>query len=109
MDGPYASVSQGDDDPYYQPRRAQRILMEQPIMLRLEGGATQDAILIDLSVRGFQAVCDSPVLIGSYVALDLPGIGPVQAQVRWQLGKRMGARFVDMVSMHRCTWVDTGA
>ena len=33
----------------------------------------------DLSTAGFMAECLRPVLIGSYVSLDLPGVGPVHA------------------------------
>jgi hypothetical protein len=44
------------------------------------------------------------VQIGGYVSLDVPGIGPVNAQVRWQLGTRMGGLFLDPISLHRCEW-----
>ena len=40
----------------------------------------------DVSTCGFMAECAEPVRIGSYVSLDVPGIGPVHAQVRWQIG-----------------------
>ena len=48
--------------------------------------------------------CLEPVQIGSFVSLDVPGIGAVQAQVRWQIGYRMGGMFVDPISLHRCEW-----
>ena len=50
------------------------------------------------------AECAEPVRIGSYVSLDVPGIGPVQAQVRWQIGVRMGGMFLDPISLARCEW-----
>jgi len=50
------------------------------------------------------AECASPVLIGSYVSLDVPGIGPVQAQVRWQVGTKMGGMFMDPISLAQCEW-----
>ena len=36
------------------------------------------------------AECAEPVRIGSHVSLEVPGIGPGHAQVRWQLGGLMG-------------------
>ena len=58
----------------------------------------------NLSSAGFMADCAQPVLIGSYVSLDVPGIGLVQAQVRWQVGPRMGGMFLDPISLGRCEW-----
>jgi len=41
---------------------------------------------------------------GAYVSLEIPGIGPVEAQVRWQIGVRMGGMFMDPISLSRCEW-----
>lgn len=59
----------------------------------------------NVSAAGFMAECAAPVRIGSYVTLDIPGIGPVEAQVRWQIGMRMGGMFLDPISLGRCEWV----
>ena len=59
----------------------------------------------NLSSAGFMAECAQSVRIGSYVTLDVPGIGPVQAQVRWQIGVKMGGMFLDPISLARCEWV----
>jgi hypothetical protein len=58
----------------------------------------------NVSTAGFMAECAAPVRIGSYVSLDIPGIGPVQAQVRWQIGLRMGGMFLDPISLKSCDW-----
>lgn len=58
----------------------------------------------NLSTAGFMAECAAPVRIGSYVSLDIPGIGPVEAQVRWQIGRQMGGMFLDPISLARCEW-----
>jgi hypothetical protein len=58
----------------------------------------------DVSAAGFMALCAAPVRIGSYVTLDIPGIGPVEAQVRWQIGMKMGGMFLDPISLGRCEW-----
>jgi len=71
--------------------------------------APQDVYNVEVKVRnvstaGFMAECSAPVRIGSYVSLDIPGIGPVQAQVRWQIGVKMGGMFLDPISLGRCEW-----
>ena len=58
----------------------------------------------DVSTCGFMAECAEPVRIGCYVSLDVPGIGPVHAQVRWQIGVTMGGMFLDPISLARCEW-----
>jgi hypothetical protein len=58
----------------------------------------------NVSAAGFMAQCASPVRIGSNVSLDIPGIGTVEAQVRWQIGLRMGGMFLDPISLGRCDW-----
>jgi hypothetical protein len=58
----------------------------------------------DISSAGFMAECAEPVRIGSYVSLDIPGIGQVQAQVRWQIGAKMGGMFLDPISLAQCQW-----
>lgn len=59
----------------------------------------------NVSSAGFMAECAAPVRIGSYVSLDIPGIGAVHAQVRWQIGLKMGGMFLDPISLARCEWV----
>jgi hypothetical protein len=58
----------------------------------------------DVSTRGFMAECDEAVEIGSHVTLDVAGIGPVSAQVRWQIGSCMGGMFLDPISLAECEW-----
>jgi hypothetical protein len=87
----------------FQPRRNQRVTLNRRTQLRANDSAVE-ILVCDLSTSGFLAECLRPVLIGSYVSLDLPGIGPVHAQVRWQVGTRLGAKFLDPISLHRCDW-----
>lgn len=93
-----------DDGSSFRPRRAQRVEIRQATRLRSNDQAVIDVTVCDLSTSGFMANCMRSVLIGSYISLDLPGIGPVNAQVRWQVGRKMGAKFLDPVSLQRCDW-----
>ncbi len=88
----------------YQPRRGHRVVLTKTTRLRSKDQAMVEVIVCDLSTSGFMAECMRPVLIGSYVSVDLPGIGPVHAQVRWQVGGKLGGKFLDPISLHRCDW-----
>ncbi len=88
----------------FKPRRASRVVVEGSASL-----TPQDLYKVEIKVRnvsncGFMAECAEPIRIGSYVSLDVPGVGPVQAQVRWQIGARMGGMFLDPISLARCEW-----
>lgn len=97
-------VDEQEDGRAFLPRRSVRVKLAQVADLR--GNDAQMAVTVcDLSTAGFMAECLRPVLIGSYVALDLPGIGPVRAQIRWQLGGRLGAKFLEPVSIYKCDWM----
>jgi hypothetical protein len=95
-----------DEAGAFRPRRGRRMTIGQQTQLRSTEQQAMDVTVCDLSTGGFMAHCMRPVLIGSYVSLDLPGIGPVHAQVRWQVGGRMGAKFLDPVGVHRCDWLE---
>jgi hypothetical protein len=95
-----------DPDPVdgYKSRRVVRMPVDQPATLCPHNWYKIEVQLRDVSACGFMVECDEPVLIGSYLSLDLPGIGPVQAQVRWQIGRRMGGMFLDPISLSGCKW-----
>jgi hypothetical protein len=89
----------------YQPRRTARVAVEGSSNLRPQNLYSVEIRVRDVSTCGFMAECAQPVRIGSYVSLDIPGIGPVHAQVRWQVGAKMGGMFLDPISLGRCEWV----
>jgi hypothetical protein len=91
-------------------RRAPRRPVPGPsTQMRHQHWYSVDVKVCDVSTSGFMAECADPVRIGSYVSLDVPGIGPVHAQVRWQIGGRMGGMFLDPISLNRCEWTATPA
>jgi hypothetical protein len=93
----------------FKDRKAERTSIETTTQLRHQNWYSVDVSICDVSTSGFMAECNDPVRIGSYVSLDVPGIGPVHAQVRWQIGTRMGGMFLDPISLHRCEWTATPA
>lgn len=88
----------------YKPRRSGRTPVDGRTQLRAQNWYSIEVKVRDVSTTGFKAECGESVRIGSYVSLDVPGVGPVNAQVRWQLGDCMGGMFLDPISLHRCEW-----
>ena len=88
----------------FKPRRAQRMAVEEKARLRSQQWYQVEVKVRNVSTCGFMAECAAPVMIGSYVSLDVPGVGPVHAQVRWQIGLQMGGMFLDPISLARCEW-----
>jgi hypothetical protein len=103
--GTFRPNAEGEPAPGFRSRRVARVdLPDAPANL-----SPQDLYSVGIKVRnvstaGFMAECAAPVRIGAYVMLDIAGIGPVQAQVRWQIGLRMGGMFLDPISLKRCEW-----
>jgi hypothetical protein len=87
------------------PRRTPRHPIEGRTHLRPQSWYNIEVRVRDVSTCGFMAECDERVQIGSYVSLDVPGVGPVHAQVRWQVGTQMGGMFLDPISLGRCEWL----
>ena len=93
--------------PSFRERRSDRLPVDSEAELR-----HRYAIVVtvrDVSTRGFMAECGESVEIGSNVSLEVPGIGAVHAQVRWQIGSRMGGMFLDPISLEQCEWTATRA
>jgi hypothetical protein len=93
-----------DTPAQFKQRKAARTSVSTSANLRHQSDYSVEVRLCDVSTGGFMAECQEPVRIGSYVSLEVPGIGPVHAQVRWQLGNRMGGMFLDPISLNRCEW-----
>ena len=96
--------SDQDQQGGYRERRTLRTPVLSNAQMRHQNWYSVEVKVHDVSQCGFMAECNDHVEIGSYVALEVPGIGPVRAQVRWQIGNRMGGMFLDPISLSRCEW-----
>lgn len=85
-------------------RQSERTPVAATTSMRSERWYSIEVTVRDVSPVGFMAECPHPIAIGSSVWLDVPGIGPIQAQVRWQLAGRMGGLFLDPISLTKCKW-----
>lgn len=97
-------VAVNDLPPDYLARAVPRLAVDTTTSLRHRNWYSVEVTVCDVSTEGFMAECAESVRIGSFVSLDVPGIGPVHAQVRWQLGNRMGGQFVDPIRLAQCDW-----
>jgi hypothetical protein len=88
----------------FRERRSERVPVGTSTHLRHPQWYNVEVTVCDVSQCGFMAECAEPMQIGSYVSLDVPGIGAVHAQVRWQIGRRLGGMFLDPISLNRCEW-----
>jgi hypothetical protein len=74
-------------------RRPLRLHVKQPCVVHPFGGPPVDALLEDVSRRGFRVSSNALLLVGSEVVLDVPGLGQIGAQIRWALGSEAGGIF----------------
>ena len=88
----------------YFERGAERINAEGTFGLSCPGFHTVDAEIRDISSLGLKGVSPEPLLIGSIVELDIPGVGTVEAEVKWELGGHFGAMFTDPIDLRTCEW-----
>ena len=86
-------------------RRAYRYPVGGATTLRGEEDCAFEVRVRDVSPAGFMAECPHMIGIGSAVSLDVPGIGAVKAQIRWQLAGRMGGLFRHPISLAQCEWM----
>ncbi len=91
--------------PGFKDRQSERMAISTNTRLTQQNQYTVEVKICDVSSTGFMAECQDNVSIGSYVTLEVSGIGHVRAQVRWQVGRRMGGMFLDPIHLSRCEWV----
>jgi len=109
MDQGFDDMPADEHEPDYKTRRAPRLAIDCAASLQPQNLYNIEVRIRDVSTLGFMAECEEPVRIGSYVSLAVPGVGAVHAQVRWQIGVRMGGMFLDPISLVRCEWVGVKA
>ena len=98
-----------EEGPGFKQRRSARLNVDSSASLQAQNLYSIEVKIRDVSTLGFMAECNEAVRIGSYVSLEVPGIGGVHAQVRWQIGMRMGGMFLDPISLARCEWIGVRA
>ena len=97
-------VSAGEHLGQYIERGAERINAQGTFGLRTNGSYSVAAEICDISTLGLKGSCGETLSIGSLVSIDIPGIGPAEAEVKWQLAGQFGAMFLEPIDLHNCEW-----
>jgi hypothetical protein len=101
-----------DGGPALPERRPPRREVRLACQVILGSDRTHEAVLEDVSYRGFKVRSPVSLLVGSKLELDIPNIGRVPVQVRWALGGRVGGTFLAQLepdAFDHCTVGDTAA
>ncbi len=85
-------------------RREKRTQVDEAARLHPNDWSSLEVRVLDLSSNGFRAQCEARVTVGSPVALDIAGIGRVNAHVTWRRGTRFGAKFDQPADIAACAW-----
>ena len=81
-------------------RRAERTPVELGATMRELGAAGVEAMVLNVSERGFMATSDGRFEVGSRVWLILPGGRErANAVVKWIAGDKLGAEFAEPISL----------
>src|SRR6185295_1404942 len=81
------------DAPPPQPRKAERVSVAAEVWLRRMGKNAYQCRVFDLSPDGCKAEMIERPLVGERAVIRLPGIEPLEAEVRWVEGPNAGLKF----------------
>ncbi len=85
-------------------RKTERLSLGQAAQLRPDARTRLEVQIVDVSCMGFKATCEASLQIRSWLSIEVPGIGPTTAEVRWQQGNRFGAAFVRPIELEHLSW-----
>lgn len=85
----------------YQQRSARRCHVLIVTQLRV-GHDVYPFEVLNISTNGFMGTCALTLLMGANVELDLPGMGFVDAQIRWALAGQVGVQFQVQLTLDQC-------
>jgi hypothetical protein len=91
--GPYDYATASMED-----RCSPRILLSIPAILRPSGVPGFDISVVDLSRAGFAADAVTGMQRGARCWLALPGLAPLQAEIVWNNGSRVGCAFTNLLN-----------
>jgi hypothetical protein len=85
-------------------RQSERIEICEATRMRPNEWSSVEVYIADVSAFGFKARCEARLIRGSMISIDLPGIGAVDAQIRWHRGDYIGACFIERIDIARLAW-----
>jgi hypothetical protein len=93
------ALSARDTLPRNQQPRAPRVGLSCKATIR-NGGRVREVVLVDLSQQGAKFDITEP-LTGGELCLDVPGLPPLRAGIRWQSGDRAGICFTELIGFRQ--------
>jgi hypothetical protein len=90
-------------------RKSDRKAVDETARLHPNAWSSVEVRLIDCSATGFRAQSEARVNNCDEVMLEVPGIGPAKAYVRWVRGEEFGAHFVEPIAIERAQLVPAAA
>jgi hypothetical protein len=81
------------------PRKIKRLPVRSDLVVRRAGRRARAAGVSDLSRLGCCLTLDDAASVGERLWVTLPGLSPVEAQVRWTDGRRAGVEFVQPIHL----------
>jgi hypothetical protein len=88
--------------PEYFERKAKRVPVDFEAGMREFGAIGGEVHIHNLSTHGFMTEADDLYPVGSYVWLNLPGVGRVNARIIWRDCFRYGCEFVTPLDTVQC-------
>ena len=58
--------------------------------------------VLNISTAGFMGSCALSLLMGTTVEIELPGMGFVDAHIRWALAGQVGVQFTSQLTLDQC-------
>jgi hypothetical protein len=86
-------------------RRHPRQPIARPARIRPNEWSRIEIEVIDFSPDGFRGRCAATLRVGSYINVEVPGTGNVQAKVIWRHDGEFGACFLVPVDPAHCGWI----
>lgn len=85
-------------------RQTDRIRLSERTRLRPNDWSSIEIQVFDISALGLRGECEVRLMRTCFLSIDIPGIGPTDAEVKWQDGDQFGAEFARPIDLSRCSW-----
>lgn len=82
-----------------------RVALDEPARLAPNDWSSTEVRLLECSSRTFRASCDIAMRIGAWVTLEVPGLGPVKAQISWRRRDQFAAIFAEPLDLARARFM----
>lgn len=86
-------------------RRGSRLALDEPARLAPNDWSSLEIRMLECTAEGFRACHDPSIRISGIVTLEVPGIGPVKAQVTWRRGGQFAAQFIEQIDLEQARFM----